>query len=220
MTIRIRGMFPWMAAIGVILVLGPQSEAFAQKGRKISLADDPSMKEGSPPIVLVEVSDFQCPFCGRSARDVLTKVHEEFIRPEKVELIYLDYPLVRAHPQAFKAAEAAACAGDQGMFWEMHHQLFANQQALGQDQLPERAREVGLDVAVFQKCLSSGRHAAGIRDDVRLVQSLGITSTPAYLIGRRVPGGDKVEILEILKAMPYEELAKKLEVHLAAKQGK
>jgi hypothetical protein len=58
MTVRIRGLFPWLVAAGVVLVLASQSWA-AQKGPKISVADDPSMKEGNPGLVLIEVSDFQ-----------------------------------------------------------------------------------------------------------------------------------------------------------------
>jgi protein-disulfide isomerase len=146
---------------------------------------------------------------------VLPQVYEKFVRTGKVELIYLDLPL-RMHPHAFKAAEAAACAGDQQMFWDMHHLLFANQQALAPDQLPRYAEELGLDVAAFQKCLSSGRHAAGIREDMRAAQILGITSTPTYLLGRRLPGSDKVEILEIVKGVPpYEVLEEKLNALLA-----
>jgi protein-disulfide isomerase len=147
---------------------------------------------------------------------VLQPVYEKFVRTGKVELIYLDLPL-QMHPHAFKAAEAAACAGDQKMFWDMHHLLFVNQQALAPDRLPGYAEELGLDVAAFQKCLSSGRHAAGIREDMRTAQILGITGTPAYLLGRRVPGSDKVQILEIVRGLkPYGELEKKLNALLAS----
>ena len=59
MTAGIRGISPWMVAVGVVLVLGSQSSALAQKGRKISVGDYPSLKEGSPGLVLVEVADFQ-----------------------------------------------------------------------------------------------------------------------------------------------------------------
>jgi protein-disulfide isomerase len=148
---------------------------------------------------------------------VLSPIHDEFVRTGKVELIFLDLPLQR-HPHAFKAAEAAACAGDQNMFWDMHHVLFANQQALAPDQLPGHAQELGLDVAAFQKCLSSGRHAGAIRADVRTAQMLGITGTPAYLLGRRIPGGNKVEVLEVVKGLPpYEALKEKINALLTAK---
>lgn len=141
---------------------------------------------------------------------MLQQVYEPFVRTGKVEIVFLDLPLPR-HPHAFKAAEAAACAGDQKMFWEMHHHLFAHQNALAPDQLLIYAKELGLDVAAFQKCLSGGRKGAGIREDMRIAQTLGITGTPAYLLGRRVPGGDKVQILEIVRGfVPYDVIEKKI----------
>lgn len=146
---------------------------------------------------------------------MLPQVYERFVRTGKVELIALDLPL-QMHPHAFKAAEAAACAGDQSKFWEMHHQLFADQRALGPGQLPTHAEEIGLDVAAFQKCLASGRHAGGIREDIRLANSLGVTGTPAFLLGRRIPGTDKVQLEEIVKGLPpYEVIEEKLNALLA-----
>lgn len=205
-----------MLLFGALLLLGTQSWAF-QKGQKISVADDPSMKEGNPGLVLIEVSDFQCPFCGRGARDVLPKVYEKFIRTGKVELIFLDFPLPM-HPDASKAAAAAACAADQSKFWEMHHELFAHQDALSSEQLAGHAGNVGLDVPAFQKCIASGKTVPGIREDMRTVQNLGINSTPAYLLGRRVPGGDKVQILDSIKgAKPYEEFEEKINALLTSK---
>ena len=122
------------------------------------------------------------------------------------------------HPHAFSAAEAAACAGDQKMFWKMHDVLFANQRNLAPDQYPGYAEKLGLDVGAFQKCLSGRRHEAEIRGNVRIAQSLGITGTPAYVIARRIPGKDKVQVLEIVHGMqPFEEMEKKLNALLAAK---
>lgn len=202
-----------MAAAGVVLALG--APAWAAKGPKISVKDDPSLKEGSPGLVLVEVADFQCPYCGRSAREVLPQIHEKFVRTGKVELIFLDLPLPM-HPHAFKAAEAAACAGEQNMFWDMHHSLFASQDALAPDRLSGYAEELGLDVAAFQKCLSGGKQEAGIREDMRTLAVLGVSSTPSYLLGRRIPDSDKVEVLEIVRGVPYEELESKLNALLTA----
>jgi predicted DsbA family dithiol-disulfide isomerase len=69
-----------------------------------------------------------------------------------------------------------------------------------------------------RKCLASGRHAPEIREDMRTAQILGITGTPAYLFGRRVPGGDKVEILDSVRGLPpYEVIEEKLNALLAAK---
>jgi protein-disulfide isomerase len=204
-----------MLLLGALILLGSQSWA-AQNGPKISVGDDPSRKEGNPGLVLIEVSDFQCPYCGQGAREVLAQVEDKFVRTGKVELIFLDFPLPM-HPDASKAAAAAACAGDQNKFWEMHHELFTHQDALSSEQLAGYAGKLGLDVAAFQKCISSGKTVPGIREDMRVVQNLGINGTPAYLLGRRIPGGDKVQILDMVKGLPpYEDLEKKINALLTS----
>jgi protein-disulfide isomerase len=214
MRARILALSPWIIAF--VLMLAP-SWASAQKGLKISVGDSPSMKEGSPGLVLIEVSDFQCPYCGEGFRDVLPRIRGKFVQTGKVELIFLDLPL-QMHPNAFKAAEAAACAGDQKKFWEMHDLLFSHQQALSPEQLPGYAGELGLDAAAFQTCLSGGKHAAGIRQHVRIANTLGLHGTPDFVLGRRVAGGDKVEVLDLVKGLPpYEDLEKKIDALLASK---
>jgi protein-disulfide isomerase len=216
-TISIRSVSRSLFVIGTFFVLGQSSSSIAQVGRKISLEGYPTMKEGTPELVLLEVSDFQCPYCGQGAREVLPRIHEKFVHTGKVELVYLDLPL-QMHSQAFKAAKAAACAGDQKKFWKMHDVLFENQRALAPDQLQGYAEGLGLDVATFQKCLASGRHEAEIRSSVRVAHSLGITGTPAYVLARRITGSDKVQILDIVHGLPsYEELEKKLNTLLASK---
>lgn len=148
---------------------------------------------------------------------MLPQVYDKFVRTGKVELIFLDFPLPM-HPDASKAAAAAACAADQNKFWEMHHELFAHQNALSSEQLTGHAGNVGLDVAAFQKCISSGKTVPGIREDMRTVQNLGINSTPRYLLGRRIPGGDKVQILDIIEgAKPYEVFEEKINALLTSK---
>lgn len=211
------GMSPLVVVLGVIFGFVLQPAVFAKKNPRISVSDDPSLKEGesSPGLVFVEIGDFQCPYCGQGARQIIPQVYDKFVRTGKVELVFLDFPLPM-HPHAFKAAEAAACAGDQKMFWEMHHQLFGYQQALAPDQLPTYAEDLGLDVPSFQKCLEKGSHAAGIREDIRTVQNLGINGTPAYLLGRRLPEGDKIEVLEVVKGLPpYEEIEARINALLA-----
>ena len=215
-----RGMFPLVVVLGLILGLGLPFSVFAKKNPRISVADDPSLKEGSPGLVFVEIADFECPYCAKGAREVMSQVYDKFVRPGKVELVFLDYPLPM-HPNAVKAAEAAACAGDQNLFWDMHHMLFGNQQALSPDRLPlyaEELEEAGLDTAAFQKCLDSGRHTSAIREDIRTVQNLGINGTPAYLLGRRLPEGDKIEVLDVIKGLPpYEDVEARINALLAPK---
>lgn len=214
MRARIRAISPWIVAI--VLMLAP-SWASAQKGLKISVGDSPSMKEGSPGLVLIEVSDFQCPYCGEGFHDVLPRIKGKFVQTGKVELIFLDLPL-QMHPHAFKAAEAAACAGDQKKFWEMHDLLFDHQRALSPEQLPGYAGELGLDATAFQACLSSGKHAPGIRQHIRIANSLGLRGTPDFVLARRIPGGDKVEVLDVVTGVPpSEELENRINALLVSK---
>lgn len=143
-------------------------------------------------------------------------IYEKYVEAGKVELIFVDLPL-EMHPNAFEAAEAAQCAFEQGLFWEMHHQLFANQRALSTEELPSHAEAIGADVAEFQSCLAGGKQAGGIRQDMRAAQFAGVTSTPAFLLGRRKPGTDKVIVSEVvLGAVPADVLEHKIENLLQA----
>lgn len=222
MTPGIRGISAFIITLGAVFLLASPLSAFGKKGLKISVGDDPSMKEGegSPELVLVEVSDYQCGYCRKGALEVIPQVYEWLVRRGKVEIIFLDLPLQNA--TSFKAAKAAACAGDQNKFWEMHDRMFEHATTLPQNRFPEHAAAIGLDTDAFQKCLDSRKHEADIREDVRVAQKvLGIGGTPAYLIGRRIPGGDKVEILDHIQGLPpYEELEKRINALLTPEPSK
>lgn len=146
---------------------------------------------------------------------MLPRVYQQYVTAGKVELVFLDLPL-KMHPHAFQAAEAAHCAGEQGLFWDMHHYLFAYQTALAREDLVRYADELGLAVEPFVACLDSGRHAAAIREDMDAAHKLGVTGTPAYVLGRRVPEGDEVEVLEVIKGLPpFEYVEEKINGLLA-----
>jgi protein-disulfide isomerase len=122
------------------------------------------------------------------------------------------------HANAFKAAEAAACAGDQQKFWPMHDLLFEHQDALAPAQLSGYAAELGLDVPAFQTCLAGGKHDGKISDHIRTARSLGMTGTPSYVLGRRISGSDKVQVVDIIHGVPdYDDLEAKLKALLASK---
>jgi protein-disulfide isomerase len=98
-------------------------------------------------------------------------------------------PLESIHPLAFDASKFAVCAHRQGKFWEMHARMFANQGRLDKGSLREYVGPVGLDSQSFDFCLNDEKVAESIRSDAELASSLGITSTPTFFIGRRLPDG-------------------------------
>jgi hypothetical protein len=123
-------------------------------------------------------------------------------------------PLESIHKFAFKAAQAASCAGEQGKFWEMHDRLFANQQAL--DSFGPHAEAVGLDAAKFEQCLASGKFDAEIRRDMGEARKAGVTGTPAFMIGRTAANGSKLKVLAVLSgAKPFPDFKAELDRLLA-----
>lgn len=122
-----------------------------------------------------------------------------------MRLIYKDFPLPN-HPHAFKAAEAALCAGDQGKYWEMHDRMFANQSALDVPSLKASAAALGLNADAFSQCLDSGRFADAVREDMAVGERLGVNSTPTiYINGRAVIGAQP---FEVFRSIIEEELGK------------
>jgi protein-disulfide isomerase len=121
--------------------------------------------------------------------------------------VFRDYPLP-FHPQAQKAHEAGACAHEQGKFWEMHDQMFADQDKLEAEALKVSARAIGLDGAKFDACLDSGKFARHIQDEFKAGQEAGVTGTPAFFINGRPLGG----------AVPIEAFRKLIDKELAAKK--
>jgi protein-disulfide isomerase len=167
-------------------------------------ATDPSIGSASAPVTLVEFSDFQCPFCQRVA-PTLKQVKAKY--GDRIRIVWKDFPLTQIHPQAFKAGEAAHCAGDQGKFWEYHDQLFGNQQALQPADLKRYAADMKLDAGKFNDCLDSSKHGERVRDGVAQGTALGVNSTPMIYINGRVLAG--AQPYEAFVAVIDEELAKK-----------
>lgn len=149
----------------------------------VSVDGAPFLGEKDAPVTIVEFSDFQCPFCKRNFQQTFPQILSEYIEKGKVKYVFRDYPLERIHPDAFKAAEAAHCAGEQGKYWEMHDKLLSNQQALKADDLIVHAKAVSLDEAALKGCLDSGRHADSVRKNLAEGSAAGVRGTPAFFFG-------------------------------------
>jgi protein-disulfide isomerase len=129
-------------------------------------------------LTLVEFGDFQCPYCG-AVQPTVKQVLATY--PDDVALAFVNFPL-SMHAYALHAAEAFMAAGRQGKAWEMHDQMFANQQALTDADLDRYAQVIGLDLAQFDADRSSPEIADEVAQDKALGISLGVDSTPTFFI--------------------------------------
>jgi len=126
--------------------------------------------------------------------------------PNEVKFVYKELPLTSIHQNALNAAKAVAAAQKQGKFWEMHDKLFANQRALLPDNLKQYAQEIGLDVAKFEKDMTSPEVQKQIDADMKLAQDAEVRGTPTmFLNGKRVMNRS----FEGLKQMIDEALKQK-----------
>ncbi len=156
------------------------------------------------PITMIEFSDYQCPFCKR-AEDAVTKVMQVY--GDKVRLVFRDYPLPM-HPFARPAAEAASCANAQGKFWEYHAKLFENQGSLADDKLKQYAKDLGLDSAKFDECLTKKPFKDAIDKDIADGGKVGVNGTPAFFVNGRMLSG----------AQPFEKFKEIIDEEIAAKK--
>jgi protein-disulfide isomerase len=181
----------------------------------VGLGNHPTKGSNDAKVTLIEFSDYQCPFCGRHTRDTNPQLQKEYVETGKVRYVFFDMPLESIHPLAFKAAEAARCAEDQGKYWEMHDRLFANQQKL--EPWDEHAKALGLDLKLFDACMASDMHAAGIRADIATAQKLGINGTPSFLVALSDPKNQmQVKGLVLIRgAKPLAEFKTELDKALA-----
>lgn len=146
------------------------------------------------PLTLVEYSDFECSFCGRTT-GILSELHARL--GDDLRYVFRHLPLTDVHADAELAAQAAEAAGRQGRFWEMHDRLFAHQDRLDPQSLVRHAEALGLDVDRFLEDVEGVECAARVRDDVASAEASGVAGTPTFFIGgRRHSGVYDAETLE------------------------
>ncbi|MEO1373888.1 MAG: thioredoxin domain-containing protein [Cyanobacteria bacterium J06635_10] len=170
-------------------------EEFQKTPEKL-IAQSPVTGDIQDKIILVEFSDFQCPYCRRVSKTV-----SKFIKKHRarVVLVYKHYPL-NIHPQALPAASAAIAAAQQNKFWEYHDALFKNQQQLGESLYVATAKKLGLDIEKFNRDRNSSQAQAAIEQDMQLANQLGINGTPLFVMKDKVFSG-AVELSEFEKLL-------------------
>jgi protein-disulfide isomerase len=164
-------------------------------------------------VVMVEFSDYQCPFCGRHATDTYPQLMDQYVKTGKMRYILKNFPLEQIHPYAEKAAEAAECMGEQGKYWEAHDRLFKNQQALDVKELPAHALVLGLDVPKFQQCLDGGKYTAKVKADVAEGTKLNVRGTPSFFFGVPDPKDPKrMKAVKFLSgALPMDQFKEEID---------
>lgn len=180
---RDTGAAPSAPAVPAAQPSGPVAEAPTSEPEyvryDIPTEGFPSIGPEDAEIVIVEFSDFQCPFCRRFHEQTYQALLDAY--PGQIRFIFRNLPLTSIHPEAMGAAVASLCANDQNAYWDYHGKLFSSE-AFGQDTYIQYATDLGLDVTVFTECLSSGKHDAFIQEDMDFSLNLGVQSTPTFFV--------------------------------------
>ena len=185
-----------VAAALALACLGAATPAAAQFGGESAAADileaaATGRARGSEaaPVIVYEIADFQCPYCAQFAADVFPHIDSAYVRTGRVQWVFVNLPLP-AHREAWIAAEAALCAGAvSGLFWEMHDVIYARQgewsgAADAPRMLSRYARETGVDVTAYERCVAGDRVAPLIVQDLLGATAAQISGTPTFIVNR------------------------------------
>ena len=203
-------------AIAAIVGVAALSYITGQASKNRIITVDPNLPSvesqgyvmGSPDakVELVEHGDFECPGCASYAETIEPEIREQYVKTGKIRFRYIDLPL-NGHQNTLNASNAAACADEQGKFWEMHDRIFATQYewspqfngpASGD---PDKhfkalARQIGVDGAKFDECLSSRRMMPKVQAHLKLSEARGVSGTPTFFLGNQRFGGLRMDELK------------------------
>tara|TARA_Y100000034_G_C6903071_1_gene418229 strand:+ start:528 stop:1424 length:897 start_codon:yes stop_codon:yes gene_type:complete len=196
-------LFPGAIPLTEEIDLGTQPTVRAPAGVvEVSAADGNSLGPEDAENVVIEFSDFECPFCGLSFDDARGQARfgsdyeaavprlKELAEQGKIRLVFRHFPL-SFHPDAMPAAIASECAAEQGNFWAYHDKLFENQNALSLNDLKGYALTLGLDTAQFNDCLDTERYKEKVQQDLSDGQSYGVSGTPAFFVNGQLLSGSQ-----------------------------
>jgi protein-disulfide isomerase len=149
---------------------------------------------------VIEFSDFQCPFCGRAV-PTLSQIEKQYGGKVRIVFKHLPLPMHAKAPAAHAAAEAAH---RQGQFWAMHDKIFSDQADMSPERYREYARELGLDLARFDRDVDDAATRQRIDADADEAKQLGVSGTPAFFVNGRFVEG----------AVPFETFRKLIDEEL------
>ncbi|HTS23760.1 MAG TPA: DsbA family protein [Casimicrobiaceae bacterium] len=176
-----------------------------------------SMGDPKAPLVMVEYTDFQCPFCQQFHNTAFAQIKANYIDTGKIRFVSRDFPL-DFHENARRAATASRCAAEQGKYWEMRHVMIVNAEQLKADNLVAYAGQVKMDVPKFKSCLENpDKFKAQIDQDIAEGGVAGVQGTPSFVLGK--VENDKLEGVRLVGAMPYAQFDAKIQ-EMLGKVGK
>ena len=177
----------------------PTEDRFSALARR-DPEDAMALGKVDAPVVLIAYSEFQCPFCGKFARDTEPELVKKYVDTGVLRIEWRDFPYLG--PESMTAALAGRAAGEQGRFWAFHDALYRNQLPpnsgrLTTDYLVGIATKVGLDVAKFKADMGSPTTKGGVERDFIEGQNIGVTGTPAFLVnGQPIMGAQPTATFE------------------------
>lgn len=176
----------------------------------VSVDDNPAHGPADAPVVIIEFSDFNCPYCGRFARETLPLLRENY--NDQIHFVYRDFPILG--DSSLQAAIAAECANDQGAFWDFHDLLFENQGGFNQEMFIQFGETLGLDIGQFTACQNDPAVRDEVIADYEAASRLRVSGTPTFFInGRRVVGAQPYEVFQ---GVIDEELASSEDIPASA----
>ena len=211
----------WIALVAVAMVGIVALAWVASRPRSQVSRVDPNLPPlkaqgyllGSPsaPVEVIEFADFECPACGQFAALTAPDIRTRLVNTGQVRIRFIDFPLAM-HKNTWDASLAAACANDQGKFWEMHDALFANQDKWNGETtsrprgpISELAKGIGLDLSKYGACMDNDSHRAQIQANEQEGERRQIGQTPTFIFnGTVVPG-----------ALPYDTYKRYVDEALA-----
>jgi protein-disulfide isomerase len=196
----------------------PTPVAVEPVDRVIDLAGSPSKGDKNAEVILVEFSDYQCPFCARHFRETMPQISRDYIKTDKIKYFFRDFPIEAIHPGATKRHVIAHCAGEQDKYWNMHDLLFGRQKQVGVDNLKEYSEVAGMDSKTFLDCVGSEKYVNKIRRDSADGEKADVRGTPSFFLGLALPSADLMQAKWMIRgAVPYALFSETIEKLLSSK---
>ncbi|MDC0063912.1 thioredoxin domain-containing protein [Candidatus Nitrosopelagicus sp.] len=191
-----------LIGVGLVSNLEQGSSNSSVLTKENLIKDSIIMGNPNAKITIVEFGDYQCTFCYKFHDETMKKITDDYIKTNNVNFIYKDFPL--NGEQSIFASEAVYCAEKQNKFWEYHNTLYDNWGGENTGWITENvllgfARDIGLNLDDFSKCLEKSEFRQKVLDNEQFGREIGINATPSFLIF------NDNEIYRIIGAQPFEK---------------